>query len=341
MIDLGTEYQASFRRQAERDGTEVVPSALEAPYQRGLTERAGGVFKEILYKSMQDYDCQTDAEWRDLVDVTCMTRNRLLLRGGYSPIQRVLGYSPRLPGGLLSGGENDHMAADLVKIGDASAERSMRMRKAAAFAFHAADCDQALRAAVHSGPRPHRNYEVGQAVFFWRRGAGSTKKTRASYWQGPARIMMTDLPGCLWLSYQNTVVKVAPERVRPASEEEQLSLSGWMSGISKVREDFEKAPKRGYVDLTAEDDQPVISEEEPEVLEPRSEIIPDDPRRRVRQKTVAGRPRRMPNRLAKLLPPIRPRPRWPRMRNRAMLVPKDFLWSRLNQSTVLPEQNLN
>ena len=158
-----------------------------------------------------------------------MMRNRLLLRGGYSPIQRVIGYSPRLPGGLLSGGSEDHMASDLVKLGDAPAERSMRMRKAAAVAFHAADCDQALRASVHSGPRPHRNYEV-------------------------------DLPGCLWLSFQNTVVKVAPERVRPASEEEQLSLSGWMNGISQAREAFEKAPKRGYLDLTKHSDPVVLSD---------------------------------------------------------------------------------
>ena len=70
----------------------------------------------------------------------------------------------------------------------------------------------------------------------------------------------TDLPGCLWLSFQNTVVKVAPERVRPASEEEQLSLSGWMNGISQAREAFEKAPKRGYLDLTKHSDPVVFSD---------------------------------------------------------------------------------
>ena len=93
MIDLGPEYKAQFRKQAERDGAEVVPSPVEAPYQRGLTERAGGIFKNILYKAMQDYRCQGEAEWRELVDVACVTRNRLLMRAGYSPIQGVLGYT--------------------------------------------------------------------------------------------------------------------------------------------------------------------------------------------------------------------------------------------------------
>ena len=102
MIDLGPEYKAQFRKQAEQDGSEVIPSSVEAPYQRGLTERAGGIYKNILYKAMQDYQCQNEMEWRELVDTACMTRNRLLLRAGYSPIQRVLGYSPRLPGGLYT-----------------------------------------------------------------------------------------------------------------------------------------------------------------------------------------------------------------------------------------------
>ena len=183
LIDLGTEFCAEFRRQAEQDGSEVALSSVEAPTQRGLTERAGGVFKNILYKSMMDYSCQSREEWLELVDVACMVRNRLLLRAGYSPIQRVIGYSPRLPGGLLSGGDHDHMAADLIRIGDQGAVRAMKMRKAAAIAFHEADCDQALRAAALGGPRRFQNFEVGQAVYFWRRGAGTHKKTRDSYWQ--------------------------------------------------------------------------------------------------------------------------------------------------------------
>ena len=137
--DLGTEFRAHFEEQAERDGSEVVPGSLEAPTQRGLTERAGGISKDILYKTMATYTCTTLAEWKELVDVTRMTRNRLLLRAGYSPIQRVLGYTPRLPGGLLSGGEHDVAAADLQRIGDVEACRAMRMRKAASFAFHEAD----------------------------------------------------------------------------------------------------------------------------------------------------------------------------------------------------------
>ncbi|CAE7803733.1 unnamed protein product [Symbiodinium sp. KB8] len=250
LFDLGTEFKAEFRRQVENDGSEALPSSLETPTQRGLTERAGGVFKNILYKSMIDYQCQSREEWKELVDIACMTRNRLLLRGGYSPIQRVIGYTPRLPGGLLTGGADDHTHAARMVVGDREVVRSMKMRKAAAVAFHAADCDQALRAATLAGPRKVFDFEVGQLVYFWRRGATSTKKTRQSYWAGPGRVVMTSLPNAVWVAYNNLLVKASPERVRHASSEENLSVSGWLRGISQTRRDFEKIPQKGFLDLT-------------------------------------------------------------------------------------------
>ena len=294
LIDLGTEFRAEFRRQAEQDGSEVALSSVEAPTQRGLTERAGGIFKNILYKSMMDYGCQSREEWLELVDVACMTRNRLLLRAGYSPIQRVIGYSPRLPGGLLTGGENDHMAADLIRIGDRDAARAMKMRKAASVAFHEADCDQALRAAALGGPRRFQNFEVGQAVYFWRRGAGTHKKTRDSYWHGPGRVLMTDLPNAVWISFNGTLVKAAPERVRHATPEEDLTISGWLRGISRVRVEFEQVPQKGFVDITAEQDPLEEPEEDLSVGEsepPRRALQPlPMPERRVRRKQHPGDP---------------------------------------------------
>ena len=292
LTDLGTEFRAEFRRQAEQDGSEVALASVEAPTQRGLTERAGGVFKNILYKSMMDYGCQSRGEWLELVDIACMTRNRLLLRAGYSPIQR--GYSPRLPGGLLSGGENDHMAADLIRIGDRDAVRAMKMRKAAAVAFHEADCDQALRAAALGGPRRFQNFEIGQAVYCWRRGAGTHKKTRDSYWHGPGRVLMTDLPNAVWISFNGTIVKAAPERVRHATPEEDLTISGWLRGISRVRVEFEQVPKKGFIDITADQDplddpEGDLPKEDPERHSHDLPPLPM-PERRVRRKQHPGDP---------------------------------------------------
>ena len=179
-------------------------------------------------------------------------------------------------------------------MGDKDVARAIKMRKAAAVAFHAADCDQALRAATLAGSRKVCDFEVGQAVYFWRRGAGSTKKTRQSYWQGPGRVVMTSLPNAVWIAHGNMLVKASPERVRHASSEENLSVSGWLRGISKTRQDFEKIPRKGFVDLTVENpdeaalEQPDDPLEEDGVIEPVPPgILPaeDAPVRRVRQKT--------------------------------------------------------
>lgn len=79
-----------------------------------------------------------------------MTCNRLLNKSGYSPIQRVLGYSPRIPGGMLTGGGG----GDLISHsgGDVQIQQAQQMRLAAAKAFHEADCSQALKNALHAGP---------------------------------------------------------------------------------------------------------------------------------------------------------------------------------------------
>ena len=77
-------------------------------------------------------------------------------------------------------------------------------------------------------------------------------KQTPDLWHGPARIVLVDLPSTLWLSYQGGIIKASPERVRPASEEEQLSLSGWLEGLTKAAEDFARQPRRGFIDLTDE-----------------------------------------------------------------------------------------
>ena len=73
------------------------------------------------------------------MDVTTMTKNRMLQTNGYSPVQRVLGFSPRLPGGLLSGDDGNRARPAVARLGDLSIERAMKMRKAASLAFVEAD----------------------------------------------------------------------------------------------------------------------------------------------------------------------------------------------------------
>eukprot|EP00435_Cladocopium_sp_Y103_P035126 s1424_g9.t1 len=260
-LDLGREFEGSFIVRAETDGSFVDPSSVESPYQRGITERNGKTFKLMLSKALEQYDCKDFADWRELVDTVNYQKNRLLMRNGYSPIQRVIGFTPKLPGGIMSGDASNRAFPDKVRLGDEGVAKSMAMRKAASIAFHQTECDEALRRALASGPRPIHNFEVGELVYFWRVGQGHTRRPAPAYWHGPSRVVMTDPPTTLWLSYQGTLVKASPERVRRASEDEQTTLTGWIDDIVQTRQKLDTEPKRGFLDLSEEPLPPPEGEE--------------------------------------------------------------------------------
>ena len=256
---MGKEFKGAFAQAAESDGTYVDPSAVEAPHQRGITERHGKTFKFMLMKAMDTYNCDDVKEWEELVDITTMTKNRMLQHNGFSPAQRVLGFNPKIPGGLLSDDGGNRALPDKVRQGDFTVERAMKMRRAAAEAFLEADANEALRRAISTGPRPMQDYDIGEMIYFYRMGADKAKKFALGYWCGPARIMMIDQPSTIWASYRGTLVKAAPERVRRASLEENLGLSGWPSDLVKNKHDPCTDPKKGYIDLS---EHPLPSEVE-------------------------------------------------------------------------------
>ena len=175
---------------------------------------------------MDTYNCGSMQEWEELVDITTMTKNRMMNVGGFSPCQRVLGFNPFLPGGLLNGddGHRNREEVPTPKMGDLAIERSMKLRQAAAQAFIEADADAALRRAISSGPRPVLDCDIGEIVYFYRMGADKKLKFRPGYWQGPARIM---------------------------------ALSGWLDDIVKIKKDLLTEPVRGFLDLS---DQPLPPE---------------------------------------------------------------------------------
>ena len=287
--DQGGEFKGSFRQRTAQEGTRMDPSSLESPFQRGLAERHGRTFKVLLEKTMADYNCASIAEWHELVDNAVMMKNRLASRGGYSPVQRVMGYLPRLPGGLLSEGHADAEAGKELRLGDGGIVRAMNMRKAAAKAFFEVDSDQALRNVIAGGPRPQQDYVVGQMVYFYRLGHSKKGDRPHQRWHGPARVIMTDMPSTVWLSYQGNLVKASPERIRSGSTEEKLSVTGWLDGLTKAKEEFEKEPKRGYIDLSKEPvpdyEETIEYEPDEEDLLPEPELPVNRDRRRIRQKT--------------------------------------------------------
>jgi hypothetical protein len=278
--DLGREFKGVFEIGAEQDSTFIEPSSLEMPTQRSITERAGRSFKEVLTRTVMQVACNTYEEWLNVVDIVNMTCNRLMNKSGYSPIQRVLGFSPRIPGGLMTGGGND-LATASRRGGDLQIQRAEEIRLAAAKAFHEADSCQALRNAVTGGPRPIKDFEVGQLVYFWRKGTDGPKKNTYSFWRGPGRVVLTSPPSTVWINYRGFIVKAAPEQLRLATEEERFTLTGWINDLTGTREELDKIPRQGYIDLSKEPFP--IGENEDEQIQDQKE---DGPKYRLHGKTA-------------------------------------------------------
>ena len=282
--DLGKEFLGAFQDMAAQNDFALEPGSLEAPTQRGITERAGRTFKEILSKTLMQTGCNSWDEWHEAVDTVSLTINRLTNKSGYSPMQRMIGYNPRLPGSILSGGASDHSTGSRYAAGDAQVQRSLEMRKQAAIAYHEADCNQALRHAIHAGPKKFYDFTAGQTVYFWRKGMSRQKKDSPAYWHGPAKVVLTDLPTTVWVTYHGYLVKACPEHLRGVSEDEKFILNDFISDLVDTKNALDEKKIRGYVIL---EDKPPL-EDLVQKADPVEGPEPPVPRFRLTGKTPHG-----------------------------------------------------
>ena len=115
--DLGTEFRGDFADQAAQAGALVRHTGARSPWQAGKTERAGSHFKTILEKARDMAQISSWEELKSLMLEVESAKNRYNNRSGYSPMQRQLGHSLRLPGSLLSDDAIDpHMVVQKAPV---------------------------------------------------------------------------------------------------------------------------------------------------------------------------------------------------------------------------------
>ena len=147
--DLGREFLQEFAYRCGTDGSVVDPTSLEAPTQASITEREGKSFKMIFSKAGIELGHElSNEEVHELIDTTCMVKNRLVHRGGFSAIHRAFGFTPCLPGEFLQGDESNIMSASANIQGDLTLQKQEKMRLAAGRAFFDLECHQAVKRAI-------------------------------------------------------------------------------------------------------------------------------------------------------------------------------------------------
>ncbi len=235
-VDQGHEFLGNFFDSCERMGMDVNAIPTDAPWQNGVCERRGGVFKIAAYKVIEHEQVYGSRGMDFMLSMITAARNQLINATGFSPAQWVLGISPRVPASLLHGGSNPAVNSEATE--NLNFGKRLAIQAAARAAMVEVDSSDRLRRALLRKSRPDRApFEAGEQVYFYRRRAPGkkTKGLMSARWVGPGIVLGQEGRSAVWISHRSTVVKIAPEMVRRASAEEQSTWSALLADAESLR----------------------------------------------------------------------------------------------------------
>jgi hypothetical protein len=245
VVDPGTEFQGHFAEQVASNGCALFPTDARSPWQNGRTERAGKEWKRQFKLARRKEEPTSDVEWVALGELCCSIRNRYNNRSGFSPMQRVFGFSTRLPNSLVSDDVIDPMYLNEDPLEDF--RRAEDLRRAATRAWVALDSRTRLQRILRARHRTPQVFTEGQLVFVWRQ-----PRVGPGRWHGPGVIVMPTAGGA-WVNMRGALWRVSNEQMRGATNEESLGAELVNRYLSEFRIELQKnrGPRR-YVDVTTE-----------------------------------------------------------------------------------------
>ena len=251
-LDMGTEFiSETLMRFMEFHDVAVYHIPVEAPWENGIAERAGGSLKVVLRAVMHEASAIGEPEVQSALSAALEAVNGdVEVGGGYSPAQLVLGKQPRTAGAAEPSSFRSRLPSLSMQVKEDEFARLGAMREMAKLAMVRLHYSQALRRASVARPRDQPDwgrYSVGDVVYFFREQKATPKKKsqRPIYrkrlqlrsWHGPGAILALEggaIPIAAYVAYRGNVTKVAMEHLRHASALERLSASDWNDILQDV-----------------------------------------------------------------------------------------------------------
>ena len=206
-------------------GVNVKTHVTAAAWQRGRLERHGDILKDTLERLDISHPIINDVSFDKALLQSILAKNALVRHEGYSPEQIVFGKALRVPGSLLS--DDDLTSHALAEGADLEAERHRQrldLRCLARKAFLEADNSQTIRRAALRRSTPLRGpFNPGMWVLYWTKKS-SPNRLAAGRWHGPAKVICAEGKSIVWVAHGTTIIRSAPENLRPASLREWQSL---------------------------------------------------------------------------------------------------------------------
>ena len=85
LSDGGPEFGEDFQEGCDRFGIYTNKTAAESPWQNGMCERHGGVWKEVFHKACEECIPRIKAEYNELFDKVNESKNSMMSKHGFSP----------------------------------------------------------------------------------------------------------------------------------------------------------------------------------------------------------------------------------------------------------------
>ena len=207
-------------------GQSIQAHVTAAAWQRGRLERHGDVLKDMLERMDTAEPISDDATFDRILQHCIMAKNALARHEGYSPEQIVFGKALRIPGSNTS--DEDLTSHALTEGAELEAERHrerLHLRCVARKAFLEADNSQTIRRAALRRSTPLRGpFTPGMWVLYWTKKT-SPNRLAAGRWHGPAKVICSEGKSIVWVAHGTTIIRSAPENLRPASLREWQSLT--------------------------------------------------------------------------------------------------------------------
>ena len=199
--DRGLHNRGSFAKSLSARGIQVINVGVEAPEQLGRVERHGGILKSMVLKVASDLGVSGIEEMKAVVAQCVGQKNSMSRTQGFSPMQWVLGRSPREPGTVI----DEESWSDLGSLQLATDEshefgKMCKIREAARHAFVKADMGSRVSRAILRKAAPvSKEYQWGDLVCY---------KTQQGGWSTASRVIGFDGPKIVWVIHRGVPVCV-------------------------------------------------------------------------------------------------------------------------------------
>eukprot|EP00971_Amphidinium_carterae_P147531 2923798-Amphidinium_carterae.1 len=249
VTDQGLEFAGVFSQSLGQWGVTHYVISSQSPWENGRAERAGKALKEQIGLALEaDPTITSSLEYENLVHSCVAARNRAFNHAGFTPIQRVLGYTPDLPEEM----EPTKGLSSLYEGPLQSVRRAAAIRRLAMEAHTRLDARRRLLRAWRAKSRsPYASLEVepGTNVYVWRQG-----KLGKRGWHGPGVVVavMGAHKESLFVALGATLWKVSARNIRKASPQETLAQGLVEKFVRSLKSKPGRAGLRRYVDCTRE-----------------------------------------------------------------------------------------